>query len=153
MAQRCDPGDNSCPHCGSALVQPSLARRRGPRWLGPRELLLAALGVGLLLGFGWVDDQSTCADLQRGENPAATAARDEALEHFIAARCAGEQCEAEHLGSKGCKAKLRLRETRSDAYGERQGTFDVTLGLDYSPNRERWTVERVLSERQVLGLP
>ena len=154
MSPRASSSSSACPHCGQGLA---VRERRGLRhrpgaWLS-RELLLVAGALGLLLGFGWVDDRSSCAGLEQQAD--AVVARDLALDRFVAAHCdpSRERCEVERLGLHDCQAKIRVRELRRDGYGEVLGTFERTLGLVYSPGQDQWQIDAELADRQILGLP
>lgn len=115
-----------------------------------RFALLAALGLGLLAGVGWLDDRRTCAALD--DEAAQADRRDRALDAFLVEHCRGRDCVAVRTrGLRGCVAKVTVVAPKFDRYGEREGTFETTLGLRYSPTLGRWWLDEQLRERQVLG--
>ena len=125
---------------------------RRPRLPHAREWLLAAAGLGLVVGLCWGADRYTCAGL--GTDTGEIEIRDTALTNFSAARCDTLECErAEVVAHGDCVAKLELQAIRHDRYGQEIGTFVTTEGLSYSPLLRRWRVRETLSDKQLLGLP
>jgi hypothetical protein len=126
-------------------------------FVGARELLLGAAGIGLVIGVGWADDRFECERLD--QDAAKLQTRNETLDAFAAARCREvglELVDCEHVevvSRDGCLAKLRIQAPRIDEYGDEIGTFITIEGLSYSPLLERWRVREALDDTQILGLP
>ena len=120
----------------------------------PRDWLLAAAALGLVLGLSWADDRYTCERFDSHASTAELDARAEALEQLADARCEDLACTTVRaLPATDCVTKLELVAERRDRYGEVVGTFVATEGLRYSPLLGRWRVVERLDERQILGLP
>lgn len=124
------------------------------RFRGLREIVWAVAGLTIVAAVLWSIDSRSCATLDEDQDQVGS--RDSALLVELDERCkrggaSPHECVA--VGVQQCRAKVRVRERRSDEHGEALGTFETTLAMRYSPLLGQWFEVEVLDRKQILGLP